>query len=148
MYICKNCYLNLIWTVVHVTETTEKNNLVITDMYNAFCLLHVLRFVYRIQVYGSGSKNIRRWWWNPAPQREWTLRTSWGSSMTRSTCYRIRVSLFCVRFEDIMKQFYDLVNMLQDCSMSASIGLLMRFCSLIILHLFCHSNLAISSTSI
>lgn len=44
--------------------------------------------------------------------------------MTRSTCYKISVSLYCVRFEDIMVQFYDLVNMLQDQSKSASVGLL------------------------
>lgn len=33
MYICKNCYLNLIWLVVYVIEIIEKNNLVIIDMY-------------------------------------------------------------------------------------------------------------------
>lgn len=47
MYICKNCYLNLIWSVVHVTETTEKNNLVITDMYYIVLLFdYYMRYVF------------------------------------------------------------------------------------------------------
>lgn len=147
MYICKNCYLNLIWSVVHVTETTEKNNLVITDMYYWFLFITCVTF--SLQITGL---------WERIKEHKEVMVEPRSSER--------------VDFEDIMRQFYDsvnmlqdqsksvlcevwghheavdLVNMLQDCSMSASIGLLMRFCSLIILHLFCHSNLAISSTSI
>ena len=86
-----------IWSFVFCLQTIKKcwNN------FKQECELYIkLLFLstvlipsHRSQDFGSGSKSTRRWWWNLAPQRGWTLRTSWGSTMTQSISYRTRVGL-------------------------------------------------------
>lgn len=93
MYICKNCYLNLIWSVVHVTETTEKNNLVITDMY--YCFLFITCVTFSLQITGL---------WEQIKEHKEVMVEPRSSER--------------VDFEDIMRQFYNSVNMLQDQSKS------------------------------
>lgn len=93
MYICKNCYLNLIWSVVHVTETTEKNNLVITDMY--YCFLFITCVTFSLQITGL---------WERIKEHKEVMVEPRSSER--------------VDFEDIMRQFYDSVNIIQDQSKS------------------------------
>lgn len=91
MYICKNCYLNLIWLVVYVIEIIEKNNLVIIDMY--YCFFFIICVTFFLQIIGL-----------------WERIKEYKEVMVE---FRF---LERVDFEDIMRQFYDSVNMLQDQS--------------------------------